>query len=92
MSDHEHDDYEQLAQRVRDAVAEVVAGTDWAPPDGILVDCVVMMGWYQSTGSYGCNHLRAGSPWATHGLVEDQLERMTLLRERENAAVDDGDE
>jgi len=87
VEDLSHLTHDQVAERVRDAVAAAVAGTDWCPPGGVLVDCVVMLGWFSpgADAPYGGSHLRHGSPWATHGLVEDQFDRMTQLRDRENA-------
>lgn len=83
-SDYQRE-HNEVAEKVRDAVAGAVAGTSWAPPEGgLIVDCVVFLGFYNANGTYGASHLRCGSPWATHGLVEDQLERMDLLRQNEN--------
>ena len=75
----------EMAERVRDAVAEAVAGTRWAPAGGVLVDCVVFMGFFNADGTHGASHLICGSPWASVGLVEDQLDRMVQLRSMENA-------
>ena len=62
---------------MKDVVADVLQGTDWAPPEGaILTECVVMMGWYYADGSYGSSHLICGPPWSGHGLAVRCLQRI----------------
>ena len=66
-----------VEHRVKDAVARAVIGSDWAPPEGaILTECVVIMGWYYSDGTYGSSHLTCGPPWSGHGLATRCVQRM----------------
>lgn len=59
-----------LQRKVLDTVSDVLAGTEWSPPDGgIITEMVVIAGWADAEGDYGDVHLRCGSPWGTEGLV-----------------------
>lgn len=68
-------DYDQRTEdRVHSAVAEAVNGSSWAPDEGgVLVDCVVVMGWRHSDGTYGVSRMICGSPWSARGLLADAL-------------------
>ena len=77
---------------MKEAVAGAVAGTDWAPPDGaILIECVVIMGWYYPDGSYGSSHITCGPPWSGHGLAQRCVQDMeaTYARYRSRQVDDD---
>lgn len=68
------DDTLALQRRMLDAVQEVLAGTEWAPPEGgIVTEAVVIVGWADAAGGFGHGHLRCGSPWGTEGLVHGAL-------------------
>lgn len=90
MSDH--DEHDALASKVRDAVAEAVRGTAWAPDAGILVDCVVMMGWVEPDGTTGTTHLRCGTPWSTLGLANYCVDNIEQRMTYENATRIEGDD
>ena len=64
------DDEPAIEQNMRSAVAHVLNGTGYLPGDGCLItDVVVVAGYVDSDGDHGWCMLRAGSPWATRGLV-----------------------
>jgi len=68
------DEHDNLKRRMRDAVQEVLAGSEYGPPDGgIVAECVVIAGWVDIDGDSGKSHLRCGTAWGTEGLVASTL-------------------
>lgn len=68
---------DDLNYRLKETISTAVVGTDWAPPEGaILMDAVVIMGWFYADGTHGTSHFTCGSPWAGHGLVTRCLQRI----------------
>lgn len=65
----------EVSERMRDAVTAAVRGSPWSPPQALLTDCVVVMGWNFTDGTYGTSVLATGAPWATRGLLEGALDR-----------------
>lgn len=86
-------DVEALEHRVREAVASAVAGSDWAPPSGaVLLDCVVIMGWFHADGTHGTSRLVCGSPWAGRGLVDMAAQAIEASYDDEIRGYGDEDE
>lgn len=68
------DGAEELRQKLTDAVADVLEGTEWAPPDsGIVTDVVVIAGWRTAEDGSGVSYVGASSTWATEGLLHTAL-------------------
>ena len=68
-------EHEALSRAMRDAVADVLKGSEWHPAEGaVLTECVVVCGWFDADGDYGTSILRCGSPWGTRGLLDHAVE------------------
>lgn len=77
---------DDLRRRILDAVAEVVAGTEWAPPEGgVLVDGVFVLAFMDQTGESGWSYVQASSSWATEGLLA-----RALRSQQRNGDIEDG--
>lgn len=74
MSDTDQD-FDDLKRRMLDALAPVVAGSDWAPPDGgVVTEAVVVMMWMDPDGDTGLSFLPATNHfWSTEGLLRGAL-------------------
>lgn len=65
------DDEGAIEQAVRQAMTAVLADTGYLPADGgaLVTDVVAIVGYVDLNGDHGWSMIRAGSPWATRGLV-----------------------
>jgi hypothetical protein len=81
-------DLGRLRREVLDALGPVVAGTDWAPPDGgIITEAVVVMVWMDTDGEQGLSFIPATNHfWSTEGLL-----RGALRHHLDNEGVGDDD-
>lgn len=78
----------RLEDRVRTALADALAGSDYLPSEGcILTDVVVVAGMIDTDGDHARVLFAAGAPWAARGLaawsvdVIDAAEDMTIRHE-----------
>lgn len=72
------DGAERLRQKLTDAVASILDGTEFAPPEGgIVIDVVVIAGWRTADDGSGVTYVGASSSWATEGLLNDALRMHT---------------
>ena len=72
------DGADELRQKLTDAVASILEGTKFAPPEGgIVIDVVVIAGWRTSDDGSGVTYIGASSSWATEGLLNDALRMHT---------------
>lgn len=74
----ETDDQDRDVERnTIDAMSAVVGGTEYAPPEGaVLIEAVVVMGWFLPDGSHATTYVRAGTPWGTHGLLVEAIDQV----------------
>jgi hypothetical protein len=63
------DDELAIEQSVRAALTQALAGTGYLPADGFVTDAVAVIGYVDASGDHCWSMVRAGSPWATRGLV-----------------------
>lgn len=64
------DDDAEVEAQVRCAVSDALHGTGYLPDGGYLVtEVVAIVGYIDSDDCHGWCMVRAGSPWATRGLV-----------------------
>ena len=72
------DGVDEVRQKLTDAVASILDGTQFAPPaGGIVIDVVVIAGWRTADDDSGVTYIGASSPWATEGLLSDALRMHT---------------
>lgn len=67
-----------MEHRVREAVSNAVKGSDRAPLAGVLLECVVVMGWMDDEGEHVTTHILCGSPWATRGLISQAVAHIDI--------------
>ena len=66
----------EMKTRIKQFIENEVAGTPWAPMEGgILVDCVVLLGFYNPNNTHGSSFIACTSDWAARGLIEEARER-----------------
>lgn len=70
-----------MEHRVREAVSNAVKGSDRAPLAGVLLECVVVMGWMDDEGEHATTYILCGSPWATSGLAKYAIAQMDINHE-----------
>lgn len=79
-TDAEREEFARIRDKLMDAIAEIVQGTDWGPSQddpAVLSEIVVVMGWTKAAaGRYSMSYLRSGSTWSSKGLVGEALELM----------------
>lgn len=80
----------EVEHALREAVAAVLADTEFAPPAGLLTDCFVICGWVLDDEDHATTHVRCGSPWATRGLLHDATTHIDTIEAAMAAATVDG--
>jgi hypothetical protein len=69
-----HEEFENIKRKLLDAISEVLAGTEFAPPEGVITEAVVCCLWMEPNGTMGpsifpaTNHL-----WSTYGILKDAV-------------------
>lgn len=85
---------QQIADKVRDAIAEIVRGTPWAPPEGgVLTDILVVFQHMSPDSEYGTTWMCAGPVTNAEGMaryVLRTMDRVDQLKVFEMAFGDDG--
>lgn len=77
MDEHDkekHEEFERIKRKLLDAISEVLAGTEFAPSEGVITEAVVCCLWMEPDGTMGpsifpaTNHL-----WSTYGILKDAV-------------------
>jgi hypothetical protein len=65
------EDYTRLERALLASLEQLLAPTEWAPPEGgMLTDAVIVCGWREATGGYGRVYIDACAPWSAEGLLQ----------------------
>jgi len=87
--DEERDKYRQrrakdveIEQRMLDAVAEVIEGTAWDDPEGILTDVLIVMTSRDIDGDYNICWINAGPDTAAEGMAMRVIRDITMIDQR----------
>lgn len=66
----EGDELERLEHALLESLQRLLAGTEWAPPEGgIITDAVIVCGWRELNGDSGRVLIDIAPPWSTEGLL-----------------------